>query len=115
MKTSLRPAAAPSPHHRSRPRVNDRPYPKPRPSAQHPRRRFLALSAGAVALPAVSRIAWAQTYPARPVRIIVTVPPGAGADFTARLTGQWLSERLGQQFIIENRPGGGANIGTEAV
>jgi tripartite-type tricarboxylate transporter receptor subunit TctC len=79
------------------------------------RRRFLHLAAGSAALPAVSRIAWAQTYPSRPVRIIVTVPPGAGSDFTARLIGQWLSERLGQQFIIENRPGGGGNIGTEAV
>jgi tripartite-type tricarboxylate transporter receptor subunit TctC len=79
------------------------------------RRTFLRVAAGAAAIPAVSRIAWAQTYPSHPVRIIVTVPPGAGSDFTARLIGQWLSERLGQQFIIENRPGGGGNIGTEAV
>src|SRR6202521_3470134 len=79
------------------------------------RRQFLHLVAGAAALPAASRIASAQTYPSRPVRIIVTVPPGAGGDFTARLTGQRLSERLGQQFIIENRPGAGGNIGTEAV
>jgi tripartite-type tricarboxylate transporter receptor subunit TctC len=79
------------------------------------RRRFLHLAAGAATLPAVSRIAWAQTYPARPVRIIVGAPPGGGADITARLMGQWLSERLGQQFIVENRPGAATNIGTEAV
>ena len=76
MKTSLRPAAAPSPHHRSRPRVNDRPYPKTRPSGQHPRRRFLTLAAGAAALPAVSRIASAQTYPTRPITMIVPFPAG---------------------------------------
>jgi tripartite-type tricarboxylate transporter receptor subunit TctC len=63
----------------------------------------------------VSRIAWAQAYPTRPVRIIVGFAPGGGADIITRLIGQWLSERLGQQFIIENRPGGGTNIGTEAV
>jgi tripartite-type tricarboxylate transporter receptor subunit TctC len=79
------------------------------------RRQFLHLAAGSAALSAVSWIAWAQTYPSHPVRIIVPVPPGAGSDFTARLIGQWLSERLGQQFIIENRPGAGTNIGTEAV
>ena len=80
-----------------------------------PRRKFLHLAAGAAALPAVSRIAWAQTYPARPVRIIVGFPPGGATDIIARLMGQWLSERLGQQFIVENRPGAGSNIGTEAV
>jgi tripartite-type tricarboxylate transporter receptor subunit TctC len=79
------------------------------------RRRFLHLAAGSAALPAVSWIAWAQTYPSRPVRIIVPVPAGAGSDFTARLIGRWLSERLGQQFIIENRSGAAGNIGTEAV
>ena len=79
------------------------------------RRQFLHLAAGVVALPAVSRIARAQTYPARPVRIIVGFPAGGGGDIFARLTGQWLSERLGQPFIIENRPGAGGNIGTEAV
>jgi tripartite-type tricarboxylate transporter receptor subunit TctC len=80
-----------------------------------PRRNFLHLAAGAAALPAVSRIARAQTYPSRPVRLIVPIAPGGASDITARLIGQWLSERLGQPFIIENRPGGGNNIGTEAV
>jgi tripartite-type tricarboxylate transporter receptor subunit TctC len=80
-----------------------------------PRRNFLHLAAGAAALPSVSCFAWAQAYPSRPVRIIVGVPPGGGIDIVARLIGQWLSERLGQPFIIENRPGAGGNIGTEAV
>src|SRR5262245_48065892 len=79
------------------------------------RRRFLHLAAGAAALPAVSRIARAQAYPARPVRIVVGFAPSGPADIIARLISQWLSERLGQQFIVENRPGGGSNIGTEAV
>jgi tripartite-type tricarboxylate transporter receptor subunit TctC len=79
-----------------------------------PRREFLYL-AGAAALPTVSRIATAQAYPARPVRIIVGFAPGGATDIMARLMGQWLSERLGQQFVIENRPGAGSNIGTEAV
>ena len=80
-----------------------------------PRRTFLQLAAGTAALPAVSRVARAQTYPTRPVRIIVGFPAGGATDILARLTGQWLSERLGQQFIIENRAGAGGNIGTEAV
>jgi tripartite-type tricarboxylate transporter receptor subunit TctC len=80
-----------------------------------PRRNFLHLAAGAAALPALSWIARAQAYPTRPVRIIVGFPAGGGADIVARLIGQWLSERLGQQFIIENRPGAGTNIATEAV
>jgi len=80
-----------------------------------PRRKFLHLAAGAAALPAVSRVAWAQTYPTRPVRLIVPVAPAGVSDITARLIGQWLSERLGQPFIIENRPGAGNSIGTEAV
>jgi tripartite-type tricarboxylate transporter receptor subunit TctC len=80
-----------------------------------PRREFLHLAAGAAALPAISRIAWAQTYPARPVRLIVPLAPAGASDILARLIGQWLSERLGQQFVIDNRPGGGGNIGTEAV
>ena len=79
------------------------------------RRRFLQLTAGAAALSGLSRIASAQTYPSRPVRIIVAFGPAGGADIMARLIGQWLSERLGQPFIIENRPGAGGNIGTEAV
>jgi tripartite-type tricarboxylate transporter receptor subunit TctC len=75
----------------------------------------LHLAAGAAALPAVSRYAWAQVYPSRPVRIIVGFAPGGAYDIAARLMSQFLSERLGQQFIIDNRPGGGGNIGTEAV
>jgi tripartite-type tricarboxylate transporter receptor subunit TctC len=80
-----------------------------------PRRQFLHLAAGAIALPAVSRVAWAQTYPTRPVRIIVPTATGGAPDIIARLIGPWLSKRLGQQFVVENRPGGGSNIGTEAV
>jgi tripartite-type tricarboxylate transporter receptor subunit TctC len=80
-----------------------------------PRRRFLHLAAGAVALPAVTRIARAQTYPSRPVRLIIGYPAGGANDIIGRLIGQWLSERLGQQFIIENRAGAAGNIGTEAV
>jgi tripartite-type tricarboxylate transporter receptor subunit TctC len=80
-----------------------------------PRRQFLHLAAGAVALPAASRIARAQAYPARPVRIVVPFAAGGSTDIIARLIGQWLSERLGQQFVIENRPGAGSNIGTEVV
>ncbi len=80
-----------------------------------PRRRFLHLAVGIAALPAVSRIARAQAYPTRPVRMIVPVAPGGAQDILARLMGQWLSERLGQPFVIDNRPGGGSNIGTEAV
>ena len=80
-----------------------------------PRRQFLHLAAGAAALPAVPRLARAQTYPSRPVRIIVGFSPAGPADILARLIGQWLSERLGQQFVIENRPGAASNIGTEAV
>jgi len=80
-----------------------------------PRRNFLHLAAGAAALPVLSRTAWAQAYPTRPVRIIVGFPPGGATDIMARLIGQWLSERLGQQFVVENRPGAASNIGTEAV
>jgi tripartite-type tricarboxylate transporter receptor subunit TctC len=80
-----------------------------------PRRQFLQLVTSAAALPAFSRFAWAQAYPTRPVRIIVPVTAGAVNDILARLMGQWLSERLGQQFVIDNRPGGGSKIGTEAV
>src|SRR5262249_4599342 len=80
-----------------------------------PRRTFLHLAAGAAALPASSRFAWAQAYPTRPVRLIVGLAAGSGVDVLARLMGQWLSERLGQPFVIENRPGAGTNIATEAV
>jgi tripartite-type tricarboxylate transporter receptor subunit TctC len=80
-----------------------------------PRRKFLHLAAGAAAIPAFSRIARADTYPTRPVRLLVGIGPAGAADITARLIGQWLSERLGQQFVIENRPGAGGNFATEAV
>ena len=80
-----------------------------------PRRRFLHLAARAAALPALPRIAWAQTYPTRPVHLIVGTVAGATPDIDARIIGQWLSERLGQPFVIENRPGAGTNIATELV
>jgi tripartite-type tricarboxylate transporter receptor subunit TctC len=80
-----------------------------------PRRQFLHLAASAAATPAATRIAWAQAYPTRPVHIIVDTAPGGAPDIIARLMGPWLTERLGQPFVIENRPGGGSNIGTEAV
>jgi len=79
------------------------------------RRQFLHLAADAAALPAVSRIAWAQSYPSRPVRLVVGYAPGGAGDTSARLLGQWLSERFGQQFIVENRTGAGTNIATESV
>src|SRR5215831_8164875 len=96
--------------HRPAPRRNER-----RLVTQHPRRRILSLAAGAAALPALSRISWAQAYPSRPVRLIVPFGSAGATDITARLMGQRLSERLGQPFIVENRPGAGGNIGTEAV
>jgi tripartite-type tricarboxylate transporter receptor subunit TctC len=80
-----------------------------------PRRQFLHLAAGAAALPAVSRIARAQTYPARPVHIVVGYAAGGPSDFVARLIGQFLSDRLGQQFVIDNRPGAAGNIADEVV
>ena len=80
-----------------------------------PRRVFLHLAAGAAAFPAASRLAWAQAYPARPVRIVVGFAAGSTTDILARLMGQWLSQRLGQQFVVENRPGAGGNIGAETV
>src|SRR5882724_7050945 len=84
-------------------------------NVKFPRRKFLHLAAGAAVLPAVSRIARAQVYPTRLARIIVPTPAGGALDRLARLMGQWLSERLSQPFIIENRPGAGTNLGTEAV
>src|SRR5580700_2133760 len=80
-----------------------------------PRRKFMHLAAGAVALPAVSRLAWAETYPSRPVRLIVGFAAGGPQDIVMRLIAQWLSERLGQSFIVENRPGAAGNLGAEAV
>src|SRR5262249_20770441 len=79
------------------------------------RRQFLHLAAGAAALPAVSRIAWAQAYPVPPVHLIVGAPPGGAADIVARLMSQLLSERFGRPFVIDNRPGAATNIATEAV
>src|SRR6185295_198470 len=79
------------------------------------RRQFLHLAAGAAALPAASRFGWAQAYPARPVRLMVGFAAGQAIDIVARIIGQWLSERLGQQFVVENRPGAGGNIATEMV
>src|ERR1700733_5394207 len=79
------------------------------------RRRFLRLAAGAVAMPALSRVASALDYPTRPVRIVVGFPPGGGQDILARLVGQQLSERLGQPFIVENKPGAATNLAVESV
>src|SRR3984893_11357227 len=80
-----------------------------------PRRKFLQLTAGAAALPALPPIARAQAYPAKPARFIIDYPSGGSTDIAARLMGQWLSDRLGQPFIVESRPGAGTNIATEAV
>src|SRR5215831_14708946 len=80
-----------------------------------PRRKFLHLAAGGAALPAVSRIAWAQTYPTRPVRFVHGFAAGGSGDIAARLIAQWLSDRLGQQFVVENRTGAGGNIAVETV
>jgi tripartite-type tricarboxylate transporter receptor subunit TctC len=82
---------------------------------RRPRRRFLQTAAGAILAPAVSRLAYAQAYPSRPLRLVLGYPPGGSADITARLAGQWLSERLGQPVVIESRPGAGTNLATEAV
>src|SRR6266446_6044650 len=108
MQTSVRKTLAP--RRWNAPRSSER-----RLVTQHPRRRILSLAAGAAVMPAVSRIAWAQAYPTRPVRIVVGYPAGGALDIVARIMGQWLSERLGRQFIVENRPGAGTNIATEAV
>jgi tripartite-type tricarboxylate transporter receptor subunit TctC len=108
MKTTVR--MSETPRRRSAPGSNER-----RLVTQHPRRRILSLAAGAAALPVVSRIAWPQAYPTRPVRLIVGFAAGGQTDIIARLLGQWLSARLGQPLVIENRPGAGTNIATEAV
>src|SRR4051794_30525299 len=79
------------------------------------RRRFLAVAVGAAALPAAARLAWAQAYPARPVRLVVGFPPGGSADIVTRIIAQALTERMGQSFMVDNKPGAGSNIGTEAV
>jgi len=88
---------------------------KPQDAMKFPRRQFLHMAAGVVALPALSRIARAQAYPTRSVRLVVGFPPGQTADLIARLMGQWLSERLGQPVVIDNRPGASSNIATESV
>ena len=108
MKASVRKAA--TPRRRTAIRNTER-----RLVTRHPRRRFLHLAAGAAVLPAISRGARAQTYPARPVRIIVGYPAGGVTDIFARLIGQWLSERLGQSFVIENRAGASGTIAVDAV
>src|SRR5262249_53727304 len=79
------------------------------------RRRLLKLATAALALPAISRVARAETWPNRSIRLVIGYTPGGSADITARLTGQWLSERLGQSVVVESRPGAGTNIATETV
>src|SRR6516162_9815527 len=111
MKTSLRLAAPPSPQRLSRPRVGDRPYPKTRPSGQHPRRQFLRLAVGAAALPALSRNADAQAYPTRPITMIVPAAAGSANDVTGRIIAERMRERLGQPIIIENIGGADGSIG----
>ena len=115
MKTSLRPAATPSSQHRSRPRVNDRPYPRTRPWGQHPRRQFLRLAVGAAALPAVSCDPGAQSYPSRPITIVVPYAPGGSSDVIARNLAERMKASLGQPVIIENVTGAGGTIGTGRV
>src|SRR6202795_3227430 len=110
MKSSPRQTA--TPQHQSRPRGNDRPRPKTPSSGQHPRRRFLGLAAGAAALPAMSRIAWAQAYPTRPITMIVPLAAGGGMDATARVLADRMRRSLGQPVIIENVTGADGNIAT---
>jgi len=113
MKSSLRQAA--TPQHRSRPRGNDRPHPKTPSSGRHPRRRFLKLAAGAAALPAVSRMAWAQAYPTRTITIIVPFAPGGGSDTIGRILAERMRVSLGQPVVIENVTGANGSIGTGRV
>jgi tripartite-type tricarboxylate transporter receptor subunit TctC len=108
MRTAVRKSE--KPRYWSAPRNNER-----RLVTQHPRRRILSLAAGAAALPAASRFAWAQTYPTRPARLIVGAPPGGLNDIHARLIAEWLSRQFGRSFVVENRPGAAGNIGAEAV
>src|SRR6516165_1744335 len=105
MKTSLRQAA--TPQHRSQPRRNNRQQRKTPSSGQHARRRFLALTASAAALPAFSRVAWAQSYPTRPITIVVPYPPGGATDVIARNLAERMKVSLGQPVIIENVTGAG--------
>jgi len=111
MKTSLRSAATPSPQRRSRRRVYDRPYPKTRPSGQHPRRQFLRLAVGAAALPAVSCNPEAQSYPSRPITMIVPFPAGGGADAVGRIVAERMRGLIGQPIVIENVGGADGSIG----
>jgi tripartite-type tricarboxylate transporter receptor subunit TctC len=111
MKNSLRPAATPSPQRRSRPRVNDPPYPKTRPSGQHPRRQFLRLAVGAAALPAVSCGPDAESYPSRPITMIVPFAAGGGADAVGRVVLERMRGVIGQPIIIENVVGADGSIG----
>src|ERR1044072_4463994 len=82
---------------------------------EFPRRKFLNLAAGAAALPSFSSFAQAESYPTKPVRLVVQVPAGSAPDIIARIVGEWMSEKMGQQFVIDNRPGASGNIATEAV
>jgi hypothetical protein len=110
MRSSLRQTAAPQ--LRLRPRGNDRAHPKTPSSGQYPRRRFLGLAAGAAALPVVSRIARAQSYPTRPITMIVPLAAGGGLDVTGRVLADRMRHSLGQPVIIENVTGGDGNIAT---
>jgi Tripartite tricarboxylate transporter family receptor len=112
-RSSLRQIA--TPQHRSRPRGNDRPCLKTRPSGQHPRRRFLALTAGAAALPAVSRIVWAQTYPSRPITIVVGFAAGGSTDTIGRMIAERMKSSLGQPVIVEDVTGAGGTIAVGRV
>jgi Tripartite tricarboxylate transporter family receptor len=115
MKTALRQDATPQHRYRSRPRGNNRPYPKRPYSGQHARRRFLGLAAGAAAVPAPSCITWAQSYPARPITMIVPTTAGGPADILARVLADRMRKSLGQPVIVENVSGANGNIGTGRV